>query len=109
MPANFVEQFVSELIVKAGLDKVPENFKKEYAEKISAEVERRIGLVAIKELNSEALDKFDKLMEADTTPDKLADFFQKNIPDYESKISAALKDFADEFLASANKLKQAAA
>lgn len=107
MQDQLVGQFVEELIKKAGLDQVPEKFKMEYVEKIGTEVNRRIGLVAMKELSLEALQEFEKIMSAETTPEKLAEFFKKNIPDYENKISAALKTFADEFLASADNLKKA--
>lgn len=107
MQKDLVAQFVSELIKKAGLDNVPEKFREEYAEKIGAEVQRRIGLVALKELSPQALDEFNVLAGKDAKPDELAEFFKKSVPDWEDKITVALKEFSDEFLASSEKLKKA--
>ena len=108
MQNDLVPQFVSELVKKAGLDNVPDKFRAEYAEKIGAEVNRRVGLVALKELSPKALDEFNVLFGKDAAPEAMAEFFQKNVPNWENKITAALKEFADEFLASSEKLKKAA-
>ena len=109
MQTDLITNFVAELLKKAGLADMPEKFRDEYSEKIGLEVQKRLGLVAMKELSPEAVDKFGQLMTADAKPDELAEFFQQNIPDYETKVTQALKDFADEFLASAEKLRQSAA
>lgn len=106
MQPQLIASFVAELLKKAGLDKVPENFYQEYSEKIGMEVQKRLGLLAMKELSPEAVEDFGKMMAADADPKELGDFFQKNIPDYEVKVESALKEFADEFLLSADKLKK---
>lgn len=109
MQPELIANFVEELLKKAGLSNVPENFHKEYTEKIGLEVQKRLGLIAMKELSPEAVDKFGSLMAADASPVELSEFFQQNIPDYEAKVTQTLKEFADEFLASADKLKNSAA
>lgn len=109
MQPQLITNFVAELLNKAGFANMPENFQQEYSEKIGLEVQKRLGLVAIKELSPEAVDKFGQMMAADAKPEELSQFFEQNIPDYEAKVTQTLKDFADEFLASAEKLKNATA
>ena len=105
MQPDIITAFVSELLKKAGLESVPKNFYDEYAAKIGMEVQKRLGIIAMNELPPDAVDKFGEMVARDAKPDELAKFFQENIPDYEVKITEALKDFADDFLASAAKLK----
>lgn len=105
MEADLINTFVVELLKKADLDKVPQDFYDEYVEKIGLEVQKRLGLVAMKELSPEAVDQFGELIKNDASPKDLVVFFQENIPDYQEKIEMALKDFADEFLVSVEKLK----
>ena len=105
MQPDIIAVFVSELLKKAGLADVPKNFYDEYSEKIGVEVQKRLGIIAMNELKPEAAEKFGELMARDADPDELAEFFQNNIPNYEQKVTDALRDFADDFLASAAKLK----
>lgn len=107
MQSDIISDFVAELIKKAGLDNVPQNFYDEYSEKIKAEAQKRLGIIALRELTPEAVDKFGELIGRDAKPEELAEFFYNNIPDYEKKTADTLKQFADEFLASAAKLKAA--
>jgi hypothetical protein len=105
MAEDLIQQFVDGLIKEAGLEKMPESFKTEYNEKLGLEAQKRIGAVALKELSPEAMDEFGKLVEKDPDQKKLEEFFKNNIPDYEAKIQAALKEFAAEFIESAKQLK----
>jgi hypothetical protein len=108
MQPDLIATFVTELLKKAGLEDVPKSFYDEYSEKIGVEVQKRLGLIAMKELTPEAVDKFGELVSRNADPGEMAKFFKENISEYEEKISLALKEFADEFLASAAKLKQTA-
>ncbi len=105
MQPDLISTFVTELLKKAGLDDVPRDFYDEYSQKIGVEAQKRLGMIAIRELTPDAVDEFGKLMTNEADPKTLAEFFKKNIPDYEKKVEEALKEFADEFLASAAKLK----
>jgi len=105
MQPDLISTFVTELLKKAGLDDVPRDFYDEYSQKIGVEAQKRLGMIAIRELTPDAVDEFGKLMTDEADPKTLAEFFKKNIPDYEKKVEEALKEFADEFLTSAAKLK----
>lgn len=109
MQPDLINTFVTELLKKSELDKVPQDFYNEYLEKIGNEVQKRLGIIAMKELSPDAVDEFGKLVSNEAKPEALAQFFKKNIPNYEAKVESALKEFADEFLASAAKLKQVSA
>jgi hypothetical protein len=108
MQPDLIATFVTELLKKAGLEKVPQSFYDDYSEKIGVEVQKRLGIIAMRELTPEAVDKFGELVSRNAAPEEMAKFFKENIPEYEEKISMALKEFADEFLTSAAKLKQTA-
>lgn len=103
---EIINAFVAELIKKAGLEAVPAGFYNEYFDRIGVEVQKRLGLTVMKELTPEAAEEFAKITEAGAGQTEYIEFFKKNIPDYEKKIEAALKEFADEFLSSAAKLEE---
>lgn len=102
---DLISTFVAELLKKADLHDVPPDFYEEYSQKIGMEAQKRLGMIAMRELTPEAVDEFGKLITNEADPKTLAEFFKKNIPDYEKKVEEALKEFADEFLVSATKLK----
>jgi len=103
--SDLITTFVAELLKKSGLEDVPKSFYDEYSQKIGMEAQKRLGMIAMRELTPEAVDEFGKLMSNEADSKTLAEFFKKNIPDYEKKVEEALKEFADEFLVSAAKLK----
>lgn len=107
MQPDIISKFVTELLKKAGFDDVPRDFYDEYSQKIGVEAQKRLGMIAMRELTPDAVDEFGKLMTDEADPKTLAEFFKKNIPDYEKKVEEAFKEFADEFLVSAAKLKAA--
>lgn len=104
---NVIEKFVQEMIKKAGIDNMPDDFKKEYTEKLGVEVQQRLGIMALQELDENGMKEFETLMkgEKEPEPQQLLDFFQKKIPDFNEKLSQTLKQFAEEFISGAEKLK----
>lgn len=104
---NIIENFIQEMLKKAGIANLPEDFKKEYTEKLSVEVQQRLGMMALAELKENDLKEFEKLITKETEPksDDLLTFFRERIPDFENKLSETLKKFADEFIQGAERLK----
>jgi uncharacterized protein YdiU (UPF0061 family) len=104
---NVIENFIKEMIKKAGIDNMPEDFKKEYTEKLGVEVQQRLGIMALQELDENGLKEFETLMKGEEEPDpqKLLDFFQGKIPHFNEKYSQTLKQFAEEFISGAERLK----
>ncbi|PWB38995.1 MAG: hypothetical protein C3F02_01135 [Parcubacteria group bacterium] len=103
---DVIATYVAELLTKAGIDALPEEFKKDYLQKLRAEVEQRLGIMALGELDEDGLKKFEQIMRENETPDQkmLLEFFNKEIPDFEAKVKKTLAQFSEEFLSSAAKL-----
>lgn len=104
MAKNLVEEFVAKLVIDAGMDKMPESFKKDYFEKLGIEVQKRIGMAMLGEMTADSVEVFTKKMDAGINPEEMSVFLRENVPDYEKKAEVALSNFYQEFLASAAKL-----
>ncbi len=104
---DIIQNFVLDLLKQAGIDNMPEEFKKEYAEKLSVEAERRLGVMAMEELDAKGLEAFETFMSAHEAPksEDFLEFFNGHINDFSAKANKTLQDFAQEFLASATELK----
>jgi len=104
---NIIENFIQEMIKKAGIDNMPEEFKKEYVEKLGVEVQQRLGIMALKELDEKGIKEFEVLMSGDKepTPQQLTDFFKAKIENFEDKLADTLKKFAEEFIQGTERLK----
>lgn len=106
---NIMDQYVNQIMQQAGIANLPEDFKKDYVAKLSAEAQRRLGIMAMGEMDEQGLKDFEQLMEEnkEQNPQALMEFFKARIPDFENKVTVALKQFAEEFVDGAAKLKKA--
>ena len=107
---NIMEQYVNQIMQQAGLANLPDNdFKRDYLEKLNAEAQRRLGLMALSEMDEAGIKDFEKLMQENKSPnpEELIEFFKARVPDFETKVTAALKQFAEEFISGAEKLRAA--
>lgn len=102
-----VQKFISDLLKKAGIDNMPEDFKKQYAERLGVEVQRRLGIMALDELNEKGISDFEAFSAKHKSPQSkdLLEFFNTHIPDFKGKVEATMSQFGQEFLSSAQKLK----
>lgn len=104
-----MQAYVDTLMERAGFASLPADLRQEYSDKIVIEANRRVGLTLLPLLNETSLKAFQKLMaSSDATPAEAMTFFEKNIPDFQSKVQLALEEFAGEFLASATNLRSQA-
>lgn len=103
---DVIGTYVAELLKRAHIA-LPEEFKKDYTEKLLAEVQQRLGIMALSDMDEAGLKKFEEIMRKNETPDQkmLWEFFNKEIPDFQRKVDDCLKQFSEEFLSSAAKLK----
>jgi len=104
---DIIQNFVLDLLKQAGIDNMPEEFKQEYAEKLAVEAERRLGVIAMEELDAKGLEEFEAFMATHDAPksEDFLEFFNSHISDFNEKASRALHDFAQEFLSSTAELK----
>ncbi|MFA6534017.1 MAG: DUF5663 domain-containing protein [Patescibacteria group bacterium] len=99
--------FIDDLIKQAGLDQVPEDFKVRYRDQLAAEAQKRLGLEMMKHLDAAGLDEFAALTEENAKPAAMQVFLAKAVPNYAALAQEAMKAFAGEFLAGAEKLRTA--
>lgn len=96
---NPMLDYVDKMIDQAGLTDLPEDVRKNYRVKLAEEATKRIGIMAMRELNESNVAAFTQLVEKNPSDfDAIMDFFSKNIPEFEQKMSSALADFANEFI-----------
>lgn len=102
-----IQQFVAGVIERAGINNMPDDFKKEYVEKLSIEAQKRIGMMALEELDEKGVKTFEQFVGDNKSPkpEEVLDFFNNHIPDFTEKVKNTLQVFADEFVKGAEKLK----
>lgn len=105
---DVISHYVAELLKKAGIDTLPGDFRKEYVEKLTAEVQQRLGIMALSELDEAGVTAFETMSNQEKTPSprELLEFFNSHIPDFQKKVEASLEQFSQEFLKGATQLKQ---
>lgn len=104
---DVIQNFVLDLLKQAGIDQMPEDFKKEYTEKLAVEAERRLGVMAMEELDAKGLEEFEAFMSTNNAPksEDFLEFFNSHITNFNVKSNKTLQEFAQEFLNSATDLK----
>lgn len=95
-----IEKYVDEIIEEAALTSLPADFKIQFREKIGEEVQRRIGILTMKELSEKDFKEFDEKIakKDDVDPNEIALFFREKIPNYELFLAGKLSEFKNEFL-----------
>ncbi|MFA5359170.1 MAG: DUF5663 domain-containing protein [Patescibacteria group bacterium] len=105
MAQDPMEVFIQNLILAAGLDGMPDEYKADYIDKLRVQIDRRIGVIAMQELDSAGLDEFRQMMEREPKISNAAlqQFFAGKIDNFPEKVQQGLQDFAAEFIAAAKK------
>ena len=95
------------MVKKAGIDNMPDDFKKTYNEKLAVEAQRRLGMMAIAELDEQGAKDFEEFIAKNPSPEpkKTLEFFNSKITDFQTKVENTLTKFAEEFISGAEKLK----
>lgn len=103
---NYLQKFVEEIIKEAGLDGMPSDFLSEYTAKLAEETQKRLGLVSMAELSPKEVEELSGIMEkTKNDPAAINDYLVSRVDNYEEKMVKALKEFGEEVIASARKLK----
>lgn len=97
-----LESLAEEIIKQANLADLPEGDKKYLRENLLLQLNRRLGLIIMENLNDEGQREYGELLDDGLVPDpkKLQDLLVKYITDYQEKITAGLKEFAKQIIAS---------
>jgi hypothetical protein len=102
-----LQQFIKNIIKKAGMESLPQKFLDEYEDKLIIEFQRRIGVLMVKELDEQGIKEFDKLIQGNPNPDQrvLLNFFNVHISNFKQKFEKGSQDFTQEFVDELKKLK----
>lgn len=98
-----LDVYLEELLKAANIATMPEDYKKSYKEKLAMEVNRRIGLVVLNELDKEAIEEFEKLLKKNVSPEEIQKFISSRVPNLAEVIKKGLDDFAVEFITAAKR------
>ena len=95
-----LDLFVENLIKSANLE-LPDDFRGQFAEKLKEQVNRRLGLALLENLDEAGVEQYNRLMDAEPAPDygAIQAFYQQRIPDLEERLQAELSAFSQDFLA----------
>lgn len=107
MDKDPIAMFVEKIVADAGLDKLPEEFKNDYMLKMHVEIQKRLGVMAIKELDKKGQDEYATMIESgkELEPQKVYDFLKERIPEFEQKIITILEEFGKEFKEGISKMQ----
>lgn len=97
--------FAENLIEKAGLGSLPEDFFDAYSKKLAYEAMRRIGIMVMLKADKEKIKSvFDKQEKIESSnPVEAYSLIKSEIPEVSSIVEEALKDFESEFLIATKK------
>ena len=103
---ELIQKYISQIMDDAKLSDMPEDFKADYIEKLQTEIERRLGITALKSMDESAVKKFNELITEDPNlpPEKIAEFYQEHIPNFSEVMNKTLEDFKQEFIKKAQSL-----
>lgn len=98
--------FVNDLLVTAGMTSLPDDFRQQYVAKLVRQLEERIGLKALAELDEEQLADYERMMQPPKPAAEVLAFFEVHIHDFPQKLQAVLDEFGAEFVAHAQRVRQ---
>jgi hypothetical protein len=103
-----LENLVEQIIRRVGLDDLPEGDKKYFKENLTLQLNRRLGLIIVENLNDEGRLEYAKLLDEQAIPEpkKMQDLLIKYLPDYQVKIKDGLDEFVGQIVDSLNKEKK---
>lgn len=112
MQEELLLKFIDAVIEKSGL-KLPEDFRIEYREMLLGELEKRLWLMMVDELDDKAVGEFmgtiGGMEDIDDMKDeekmKMIGFFRDRIPNFEEKVLNAMDKFGDGFVEDVGRIK----
>lgn len=106
MQNDNLNKFIDQIIIQARLDKMPKDFLDEYSKKLKIEAMKRLGIAAVKELKEEQIEEFNKLSESSGDQEKINEYLEANIENFEEKMTQALTEFGQEVVSKAKSINK---
>ena len=94
-----INTFLDEMLLQANLSNLPDTFKDEYKDRLFAEIQKRIGIMALNNLSEKDAEEFSNLVvKTQTTQDDVMNFLRQRVTDLQEKITEVLIQFQNEFV-----------
>ena len=103
MPYDFVSRFAQKLIEESAMVSLPAEYLEDYQSKLEAQIIRRMGIIALENLNEAGLKEYDALLvEAKgdilkLDQEKVAALWEKYIPNFQELMQKGMEQFAKEY------------
>ena len=103
MPSEPIDQFVDNLLKQAGMNNLPEDYQEVYKEKVKEQINRRISLMLMENLNDKSAKEISDLFSRPESLDlaQSQEIFAKYVPGLEEKVAAEMLAFAEDFVKAA--------
>jgi hypothetical protein len=97
--------FLENLMTEAGLTNLPKDYRAQYMLKLQDELNQRIGMIIMENLDEKDAKEFSKLIDQKPLPGatQMQKFFADKIPGLEQKIKDGMVLFAQQFLSAVKK------
>lgn len=105
LAVDALESLAENIISLAKLDDLPEGDKKYLKDNLLLQLNRRLGLIIVENLDEESMKKYAQLVEDSPIPnsEKLQEFLEGHLPNYKEKIKEGLEEFANDIVSSLGK------
>ncbi|MFA5048131.1 MAG: DUF5663 domain-containing protein [Patescibacteria group bacterium] len=105
MESDALDIFVDQLLKDAKLENLPADYRDQYIVRLKEQIEKRLGIIIMQNLDEASLDEFTQLIQHEPKPNlaKIQSLFSSRIPDFDQKIKDGMVEFASQFIASAQK------
>jgi hypothetical protein len=95
---DLLESFIHTVLDEAGFESLSEATRGQFVPMFVAEAERRLGLALLPLLNDNQAEQLADLANNEkTTAEDLANFWQQNVPNFQTVVEQTLAAFAEEF------------
>jgi len=103
MPQSLlIRQFVHDVMARAGLRRLDRAWRQQFADELSHEVARKIGVAALHMLDDEGKEAYrafsNQFHRRHPTAEEVDAFFRMHVPDYQVRVKHLLHEFEEEFL-----------
>src|SRR3990167_2821502 len=111
MPTNQLTNpyypFIQSMLKAADLDMLPEEEYDQYIDDVTREIERRVGLLILQELDENDFTAYTTLVTSGNDEElrKAPEFLEEKIENWQDKLGNVLKTFGDEFIKTSQQIK----
>lgn len=97
---NEISQIVEKMVDELGFRNLPEEELEDFRSNMELQINKRLGIIILENLNDEGMDEYEKVMSEQPLPDpeKIQALTKKYIPDLEEKVKVGMEQFFKEIV-----------